>query len=160
MQYFHEMLSKYGFADGKAIPPDAPERREVYVRYLNSAGRARNSAVRAAIYNRPGLHNYYLILFYPLQTILAYTTPDELDDFCVSAEVAFGPHPLHQTGSCDMDEPLREAIEIAIEEDELDYAVYTETTIDRERLADIIAQLQGAVSEAMPKAIASGQPSQ
>lgn len=146
MQYFHEMLSKYGFSDGEKVPPDAPERREIYVRYLNSAGRAKNSSVRAVICNRPGFRNHCLILFYPLQSILAYTTPDELDDFCVSPAAAFSPHPLHQSGSCEMDYPLRKAVEIALEEDELDYAVYTATTIDRERLADIIAHLQSEIA--------------
>lgn len=63
MKYYEEMTSKYGFSDGDAIPNGAEQYREVYVTAINALARAKESKVRAYAYNRPGMHNWCLILF-------------------------------------------------------------------------------------------------
>ena len=35
MNYWEDMQDKFGFSDGSAVPPDATEVREVYIRTVN-----------------------------------------------------------------------------------------------------------------------------
>ena len=62
MKYWEEFQSKWGFADGDAIPPDARACREVYIREINKLAKRKGSSVRLLAYDRPGMHNCYLIL--------------------------------------------------------------------------------------------------
>ena len=62
MKYWEEFASKWGFGDGESVPPDAQACREVYVREINKLAAAKGSAVRLLAYDRPGVHNCYLIL--------------------------------------------------------------------------------------------------
>ena len=62
MKYWEEFQSKWGFGDGDAVPPDAQACRHVYVREINRLAADNGSAVRLLAYDRPGLHNCYLIV--------------------------------------------------------------------------------------------------
>lgn len=62
MDYWEEMNSKWGFSDGEAVPPDAEQRREVYVTAINRLAERLGSAYRVEAYDRPGMHNWCLIL--------------------------------------------------------------------------------------------------
>jgi hypothetical protein len=62
MKYWEELHNKWGFSDGDAIPPDARACREVYIREINKLAKRKGSSVRLLAYDRPGMHNCYLIL--------------------------------------------------------------------------------------------------
>jgi len=55
-----EMTSKYGFNDGSNVPMNADEIRARLIKALNKQLPA---AYRAEAYDRPGVHNWCLILF-------------------------------------------------------------------------------------------------
>ena len=61
MKYWEEYQSKWGFGDGDAVPPDAWALRYVYVLEINRLAAKLGSAVRLFAYDRPGMHNPYLI---------------------------------------------------------------------------------------------------
>ena len=63
MKYFDELQTKWGFDDGELVPPDAEACRTVYVDALNQIAANLGSELRAYAYNRPGMHNPFLILF-------------------------------------------------------------------------------------------------
>ena len=63
MKYFDEMQTKWGFGDGGLVPPDAEACRTVYVESLNQIAAKLGSELRAYAYDRPGMHNPFLILF-------------------------------------------------------------------------------------------------
>ena len=63
MKYFDEMRTKWGFGDGGTVPPDAEACRTVYIEALNQIAAKLGSELRAYAYDRPGVHNPYLILF-------------------------------------------------------------------------------------------------
>lgn len=59
---YEEMRSKYGFDDGELVPPGADVYREVLIEAINAAlGPERK--VEAYAYDRPGCHNWCLILY-------------------------------------------------------------------------------------------------
>ena len=62
MKYWEDFISKWGFSDGEAVPPDAEALRGVYIRKINAKAAELGSAVRLFAYDRPGMHNPYLIL--------------------------------------------------------------------------------------------------
>lgn len=63
MKYFEEMLTKYGFGDGDAMPSEARTYREAYINVINAFAEKKGSAYRAVSYDRSGMHNSCLILF-------------------------------------------------------------------------------------------------
>ena len=63
MKYFDEMQTKWGFGDGGLVPPDVEACRTVYVEALNQIAAKLGSELRAYAYDRPGMHNPFLILF-------------------------------------------------------------------------------------------------
>lgn len=79
MRYWDEMRTKYGFNDGGAVPDGAEVYRAVYIRAVNQLAEQVGSRVRAAAYDRAGVHNWCLILFYDVND-LAGRTPDELTE--------------------------------------------------------------------------------
>lgn len=62
MKYWDEMQDKFGFSDGSSIPPDARVCRELYVRVINRLCEKRGLPIRAESYDRPGLHNWCMIV--------------------------------------------------------------------------------------------------
>lgn len=71
MIYWEDMTDKYGFNDGEAVPPDAEQRRSVYVMAVNRFAKALSSQYRVEAYDRPGMHNWCLVL-----TVTADGTPN------------------------------------------------------------------------------------
>lgn len=65
MRYFDEMLTKYGFNDGEAVPAAADEYRAVYIKAINALAEQFGSQSRAVAWNRFGVHNWCLICFFP-----------------------------------------------------------------------------------------------
>jgi hypothetical protein len=61
MKYWDDFHDKRGFGGGEAVPPDAWALRFVYVREINLIAARLGSNVRLFAYDRPGLHNPYLI---------------------------------------------------------------------------------------------------
>jgi len=72
MRFWNEMQDKYGFADGEALPEGVDVFRAVYIGVVNALAAQLGSAVRAVAYDRPGIHNGCLILFYSLSDLEAY----------------------------------------------------------------------------------------
>jgi hypothetical protein len=62
VNHYHDMLTKYGFNDGEAIPAEAYAARHVYVGAMNFLLRKHGSGVRLVAYDRPGVHNECMIL--------------------------------------------------------------------------------------------------
>jgi hypothetical protein len=80
MMYYEEFLDKFGFNDGEAVPPDARESREVYVRTLNKLLAELGSKNRAFAFDN-GCHNPFMIFYTTLEDMEAYgVTEDELHD--------------------------------------------------------------------------------
>ena len=69
MKYWEDFQTKWGFGDGDSVPPDAQLLRQVYVRELNSLLRKRKSKVRLLAFDRPGVHNPYLIVRVPADMV-------------------------------------------------------------------------------------------
>lgn len=69
MKYWDEFQSKWGFSDGDAVPPDARACREVYVREINRLAIEKGSKVRLLAWDRPGMHNCYLIVRVPAELV-------------------------------------------------------------------------------------------
>jgi hypothetical protein len=62
MQYFDDMDSKYGFDDGAITPAGVEVYRAVYVEALNTLLDAHQSCVRVVAWDRPGMHNWCMIV--------------------------------------------------------------------------------------------------
>lgn len=71
MHYWDQMQSKWGFADGDAVPRDAHAAREVYVAGVNRLAERFGSRWRVGAYDRPGLHNHCLVVTLPAGADLA-----------------------------------------------------------------------------------------
>lgn len=102
MRYWDDMRTKYGFNDGGAVPDGAEVYRSVYIRAVNKLAEQLNSSVRATAYDRAGVHNWCLILFYNVKDLQGHT-PDELTEpLDVSAGEVLDPDAA-------MDEVIRQA---------------------------------------------------
>ncbi len=102
MRYWDDMRTKYGFNDGGAVPDGAEVYRTVYIRAVNKLAEQLNSSVRASAYDRAGVHNWCLILFYNVKDLQVHT-PDELTKpLDVSAGEVLDPDAA-------MDEAIRQA---------------------------------------------------
>jgi hypothetical protein len=62
MQFCEDMKDKYGFNDGEAMPGGVGEYREVYLRAINAFAEKHGSEQRLIAWNRPGMHNWCLVL--------------------------------------------------------------------------------------------------
>ena len=69
MRYWDDMRTKYGFNDGGAVPDGAEVYRAVYIRAVNKLAEQLGSGVRATAYDRAGVHNWCLILFYAVNEL-------------------------------------------------------------------------------------------
>jgi|GEM_PF-1390612 hypothetical protein len=76
MRFWEEMQSKYGFSDGNVVPDGADLYRTVYIRAVNQLAEQLNSRVRAVAYDRAGVHNWCLILFFNLIHLIGRTPAD------------------------------------------------------------------------------------
>ena len=83
MQYWDEFVSKIGFNDGDAVPPDAEERRSVYIQYLNALAESLGSNVRVMAFDRGGCHNFYMI------ALVRVGTTEDINEIDEAWEKAF-----------------------------------------------------------------------
>lgn len=95
MQFWEDMRSKWGFNDGGAIPAGIEDYRTVYIQAVNCLAEQLDSQVRAVAYNRPGLHNYCLILFYRVEDLKDVPVERYIDHVDIPAEVV-GPEDAMQ----------------------------------------------------------------
>ena len=72
MRFWDDMQNKYGFSDGEAVPDGAEVYRAVYIRAVNALAEQLGSTVRAVAYDRPGVHNWCLILFHQVSDLEAH----------------------------------------------------------------------------------------
>ena len=98
MRFWEEMQSKYGFSDGGAVPDGAEVYRAVYIKVVNRLAEQLKSNVRAAAYDRSGVHNWCLILCYAVTDRAGHTADELTDTLDLSAQVL------------EPDEPMSEAI--------------------------------------------------
>ena len=122
MKYWDEFQTKWGFSDGDAIPPDARACRQVYVREINRLAARRGSQVRLLAWDRPGVHNCYLIVRVPADRVKR-VKPERL----CSGQWDGGWEPRNPNWEEAVpDEALEEAIREAFE---LDLDGYVETRV-------------------------------
>jgi hypothetical protein len=72
MRFWDDMQHKFGFSDGEAVPDGAEVYRAVYIRSVNTLATQLGSAVRVVAYDRPGVHNWCLILFHQASDLEAH----------------------------------------------------------------------------------------
>jgi hypothetical protein len=126
LKYWNEFDSKWGFNDGQSIPEDAYEARRVYVQAVNTIANGLESSVRVVAWDRPGVHNPYLIVFFERDLLASlgdfdYARPEQwpLDVY----------RALEQAQEAIPDEAMQDAIQRA-EEDDLDQYVIVTVSID------------------------------
>jgi hypothetical protein len=61
-QLYKDMRSKFGFCDGESVPEGAFDARKKVIEYINSV-LLKDSEVEAYGFDRPGMHNWCLILY-------------------------------------------------------------------------------------------------
>lgn len=84
MRYWDEMTSKYGFNDGESIPEGIEIYRDIYIRTVNKLASGYGSKVRAYGYDRPGVHNWCMVLFREASSV---TEDEELADGPMEAAI-------------------------------------------------------------------------
>lgn len=75
MKYYEEMLTKWGFSEGVTAPLGIEHYRTAYILAINSLAAAGNSCVRLRAYDRPGMHNWCLILTVPVESVKEMPPP-------------------------------------------------------------------------------------
>ncbi|MCA0453952.1 MAG: hypothetical protein LCI00_08260 [Chloroflexi bacterium] len=145
MRYWDDMRSKYGFNDGGAVLDGAEVYRAVYIRSVNKLAEQLHSSVRATAYDRAGVHNWCLILFYNVHDLTGLS-PDELT---TSLDLSAGE-------VLEADEMMDEAIRQAYL---LDLDSFVEISVDlSDDFSDFVAALY-PVNEGDPLvAVVNGQP--
>jgi hypothetical protein len=63
MKFWTQLFDKYGFSDGCSVPSGIELFRTAYILAVNSLAAQLGSAVRAVAFDRPGMHNWCLIVF-------------------------------------------------------------------------------------------------
>lgn len=86
-QIYEEMRSKWGFSEGEMIPNGAENVQKAIVELINK-NLPENCPVEAYAYERPGLHNWCLILYRLKGTtdICEEKEPEEIHDIIYKAE--------------------------------------------------------------------------
>lgn len=123
MRYWSEMRSKYGFNDGEAVPDGAEVYRTVYIRAVNKLAEQHNSNVRAAAYDRFGLHNWCLILFYDVNDLAGYTSDELTEPLDVAAKEVLEPdaamdEAIHDAYRLDLDSFVQVFVDLSEDFDE------------------------------------------
>lgn len=62
MRYWEEMQGKWGFGDGDAVPDGAEEYRKVYIEVVNAFAEQLGSDYHYVTFDRPGMHNWCLVI--------------------------------------------------------------------------------------------------
>ena len=141
MIYHEDMTSKYGFSDGESVPPFVEKYRTVYVLTINKLAEHHGSNVRVIAYDRPGCHNWCLIIGVPKATYEAIKKDGE--HYIVDGSVQ-----LSDYGEW-ADPPRDDGYNTALEEAEemgLDNFLDVRVDIDMEGLGECLEQFYPAVS--------------
>ena len=123
MRYWEDFCSKYGFGDGGAIPTDAEKARQVYVRAVNAKAAELGSNCRVIPYNRPGMHNPWIII----------SATREFYTGLADVQRLHGTDLYPEKGAT-KDDPMAEAIAWAMEQD-LDQFIRARISIDEHGFA-------------------------
>lgn len=129
MRYWDDMRTKYGFNDGGAVPDGAEVYRSVYIRAVNRLAEQLSSSVRATAYDRAGVHNWCLILFYSANDLTG-RTPDELTEpLDVPAEEVLDPdeameEAIRQAYLLDLDSFVQVSVDLSDDFDAFVTALY------------------------------------
>lgn len=123
MKYWDDFQTKWGFNDGDAMPPDAWACRQVYIREINRLAKKNGSKVRLAAYDRPGMHNCYLIIRVPAE-LVAMVPARKL---CIG-QFRGGWHCPDSAPDQENDDPMTQSIQAACDAD-LDNLVETQVRI-------------------------------
>jgi hypothetical protein len=144
MRFWNEMQDKYGFADGEAMPEGMDVFRAVYIRAVNALAAQLGSIVRAVTYDRPGIHNSCLILFYRVSDLKAHN----ISLFTQPIEMGIG--------SAEPDELMEEAI---LQADLMNLDDFVEVQVSiTDKFTDFLLNLR-PVNEDEPLIVTvSGQP--
>ncbi|MCC6615307.1 MAG: hypothetical protein IT320_17665 [Anaerolineae bacterium] len=102
MRYWDDMRTKYGFNDGGAVPDGAEVYRTIYIRAVNQLAEQLGSGVCAAAYDRAGVHNWCLILFYDVNDLSGHTPNELAEALDITADEVLEPDEA-------MDEAIRQA---------------------------------------------------
>ncbi len=145
MRYWDDMRTKYGFSDGGAVPDGAEVYRAVYIRAVNQLAEQLGSGVRATAYDRAGVHNWCLILFYDVNDLSGHTLDELAEPLDISAAEVLEPDEA-------MDEAVRQAYL-------LDLDSFVQVSVDlSDNFADFVTALY-PVNEGDPLvAEVNGQP--
>lgn len=116
MRFWNDMQSKYGFGDGDAVPDGVAVYRAVYIRTVNTLAAQLGSAVRATAYDRAGVHNWCLVLFYRAEDLAAreiidFTQPLDITAETVEPDDAMN-EAIRQTYEFDLDSFMRVRVEV------------------------------------------------
>lgn len=133
MQFFDDMIEKYGFGDGDSEPPGMRKYRSVYVRVLNALLEKLGSAYRAVAYNRPGMHNSCMILFCGKKAI-AGKAKCQIEEGDLEIKKALSFEEVAE------EEQFVQAVDIA-RELYLDELLQTETAIDEDGLKKTLREI-------------------
>ena len=76
MKYWGDMTSKWGFSDGATIPEGAENYRAAYSLAVNALAIQLRSSIRVRGFDRPGLHNWCLICFVPVDSVSNYSAEE------------------------------------------------------------------------------------
>ncbi len=131
MKYWDEFHSKWSFAEGECVPPEAWALRYVYVREINRLAAEGGSAVRLIAYDRPGCHNPYLICRVPAD--LVRDVPEKA--LCMGVGRG-GWEPGKDWPEPDTDDPMQAAIDAALKREDIDDLVEVDVSITDEPGAD------------------------
>ena len=145
MRYWDDMRTKYGFNDGGAVPDGAEVYRTVYIRAVNQLAEQLSSGVRATAYDRAGVHNWCLILFYDVNALSGRTHNELAEPLDIAADEVLEP-----------DEAMSEAIRQAYL---LDLDSFVQVSVDlSDNFGEFVAALY-PVNEGDPLvAEVNGQP--
>ena len=77
MKYYHEMVDKYGFSDGRVYPDGVEQYQALYEKTINHVLEMLGSNTRIVAYERPGVHNVRMLLPSINGEIV---TPSQIDD--------------------------------------------------------------------------------
>jgi hypothetical protein len=102
MRYWDEMRTKYGFNDGGAVPDGVEVYRAIYIRAVNKLAEQLGSGVRATAYDRAGVHNWCLILFYDVNDLAGHTSGELTEPLDIAASEVLEPDDA-------MDEAIQQA---------------------------------------------------
>jgi hypothetical protein len=86
MRYWNDMQTKFGFSDGEAVPDGVGIYRAIYIRAVNRLAEQLGSKVRATAYDRAGMHNWCLILFYDTNDLVGLAIDELVQPLDLSAK--------------------------------------------------------------------------